>query len=102
MGGRYRTQGYEPRATLGEMAATRGSNANSISIQIEINQKKYWGFLNPSVDQLQLGFPESFELYFWGEYQGTITYALNGWTCSKLIDQVVLDSVGNYLLIWYQ
>jgi hypothetical protein len=64
MGGRYRTRGYELRATLGEMAAARGSTANSVSIQIEINQKKYWGFLNPSVQQIQPGIPFSFELYF--------------------------------------
>jgi hypothetical protein len=102
MGGRYRTEEYKPRTTLGEMAATRGSNANSISIQIEINQKKYWGFLNPSVQQLQPGIPVSFELYFWGEYQGTITYTLDGWACSKPIDQAVLDAVGNYLFAWYQ
>jgi hypothetical protein len=101
MGGRYRTHGYEPRATLGEMAAVRGSTANSISIQIEINQKKYWGFLNPSVNQLQPGIPASFDLYFWGEFQGTITYELDGWACSKPIEQAVLDLVGVFIIAWY-
>ena len=102
MGGRYRKQGYEPRTTLGEMAAARGSNANSISIQIEINQKKYWGFLNPSTNLLQPGIPASFELYFWGEYQGTITYELEGWACSKTIDQAVLDAVGDLIIARYE
>jgi hypothetical protein len=102
MGGRYRTQGYKPRATLGEIAAARGSNTNSVSIQIEINQKKYWGFLNPSAQQLQPGFPESIELYFWGEYQGTISYQLDGWTCSKYIDPIALDMVGDYIFAYFQ
>ncbi|HLX53968.1 MAG TPA: hypothetical protein VKR58_08500 [Aquella sp.] len=87
---------------MAERAAVSGIQPNSISIQIELNQKKYWGFLNPSVQQLQPGIPVSFELYFWGEFQGTITYALDGWACSKSIDQVVLNAVGNYLLAWYE
>jgi|HubBroStandDraft_3_1064219.scaffolds.fasta_scaffold133121_2 hypothetical protein len=102
MGGRYRTEEYRPRTTLGEMAAARGSNANSISIQIEINQKKYWGFLNPSTKYLQHGFPASFELYFWGEYFGTIEYYSEGWVCSKELDMTVIEAVGNYLMAWYE
>jgi hypothetical protein len=102
MGGRYRTEEYRPRTTLGEMAATSGITANSISIQIEINQKKYWGFLNPAQQQLLPGIPASFELYFWGEYQGTITYFENGWHCSTNMDQLVIDKAGEFIIAYIQ
>ena len=75
---------------------------NAISIHIEINQKKYWGFLNPSINQIQPGFLASFELYFWGENCGTIAYYPEGWGCSLEFDRMVIDAVGEYLIAWFQ
>ena|ERR1700730_11298243 len=102
MGGKYRSREYEPRPTLGEMVAARLRTAGSVSIQIEVKQKKYWGFLNPTSQQLQPGIPASFELYFWGEYYGTLAYYEEGWICSREIDRVVIDAVGEYLVAWYE
>ena len=102
MGGKYRSRGYEPRPTLGERVAERQKTASSISIQIEVQNKKYWGFLNPSSQVLRPGIPASFELFFWGEKYGTVAYYWEGWACSEKIEQVVLDAVGDYLIAWYE
>jgi hypothetical protein len=102
MCGRYRT-GHEDikGPTMLERVQASKMQPNAISIEVQINQKKYWGFLNPLVNKIQPGFPESFELYFWGEYCGTITYYPEGWVCSKELDRAVIDAVGDYLIAWY-
>ena len=85
-----------------ERVAASKMQPNAISIEIQINQKKYWGFLNPSNQQLQAGIPASFELYFWGENVGTIAYYPEGWVCSRELDRVVIEAVGEYLVAWYE
>ena len=103
MGGRYRTGDPDKKGpTMLERVTASKKQPNAISIEIEINQKKYWGFLNPSVKLFQPGFPESFELYFWGEYYGTIAYYPEGWVCSNELDSMVLKAVGDYLIAWYE
>jgi len=65
MGGKYR-RGL-PEYVGPTLAERVYGKSDSISIEIEVQGKKYWGFLNPSPEK---PFPDSFDLYFWGDYYG--------------------------------
>lgn len=84
--------------TLGERAAVaRGA----ISVEITYGYKKLWGFLQPSAEQIQSGFPANFEVTFWGDYFGKVFYS-DGWVCSVQRDQVIVDKIGEYIFAWYE
>ncbi len=97
MSGKYRRgQSEYVGPTLAERVF---SKPDSISIEIEVQGKKYWGFLNPSQEK---PFPSSFDLYFWGDYYGQIRYTPEGWESSNLGHTPVIERVGEYIMAWYE
>jgi hypothetical protein len=93
-----RGRNINTRLTLGQRAAiARGA----VSIEIQVGYKRHWGFLQPSTEQIQSGFPASFEVTFWGDYFGKIYYT-DHWTCSLPRDQAVIDKIGEYITAWYE
>ncbi len=102
MGGKYRTRFGDSSGTqLGELAAIRKRAPNAILIDIEVGLKKYGGFINPSTRSLIGGFPESFDVYFWGEFFNTVFYS-GQWTGRLPADQTILDTIGGFLIAYYQ
>ena len=94
MRGRHTNSGL----TLGERAAiARGA----ISIEIQVGYKRHWGFLQPSTDRIQPGFPAHFEVTFWGDYFGKVYYK-DGWACSLPRDQGVVDKVGEFIIAFFE
>ena len=84
--------------TLGERAAMA---QGAISIEITYSYKKLWGFLQPSTEQIQPGFPANFEVTFWGDSFGKVFYS-DGWLCSVPRDQLIVDKIGVFIFAWYE
>jgi len=74
----------------------------NVPISIDFKGRHLTGVADPVETSAESGFPRSLVNYLHGKFLGVLKCEQHGWNLDRPADPELVETLGNYILAWYE